>query len=402
MSERRGLQAAWVVVSLVMASAATAQSFGRFTYGVVLPDIRADLLDGSNSIAGALGTVNVAAYLIGTFAVSAVSSRLNQVDLIRIGMVLSTGGLFVASFATNAWLLGLTLFSMGFGGAMIWIPSPRVGAMALSEKRRGLGVGLVGSGIGMGIVAAGWLATLMGNRYGTDSWRMVYRVEAIFGLVVLALGSVVFRTGESTTGTSGGFGGFGALATIPGWKALTGAYACYGFFYLLVIGYLVARLEDDVGFSEARASAMFSLIGLGATFGGLLLGPLSDRIGRRQTMMWGFATFAGAIGAILTGQELIVAVGSLVVGLMFAGVPSTIAAYIVDTTSPERYGQAYAAATLAFGGAQAISPQIGGLIADLSGSFTLVFVVALVMAMLAAGVSSLLPTDPPRPADARP
>ncbi|MEZ5227345.1 MAG: MFS transporter [Acidimicrobiales bacterium] len=372
------------------------QSFGRFTYGVVLPDIRADLLDGSNSIAGALGTVNVAAYLIGTFAVSAVSSRLNQVDLIRIGMVLSTGGLFVASFATNAWLLGLTLFSMGFGGAMIWILAPGWGHGAVGEAAR----------------ARGWPRRLR-DRHGHRGGRLARHpdgqplrhrqlADGVPGRGHLrpggaGLGSVVFRTGESTTGTSGGFGGFGALATIPGWKALTGAYACYGFFYLLVIGYLVARLEDDVGFSEARASAMFSLIGLGATFGGLLLGPLSDRIGRRQTMMWGFATFAGAIGAILTGQELIVAVGSLVVGLMFAGVPSTIAAYIVDTTSPERYGQAYAAATLAFGGAQAISPQIGGLIADLSGSFTLVFVVALVMAMLAAGVSSLLPTDPPPP-----
>ncbi len=391
------LQAAWVIVALVMASAATAQSFGRFTYGVVLPDVRSDLLDGSNAIAGALGTLNVAAYLLGTFAVSAVSSRIRQVDLIRIGLTLSTTGLFVASIAPNAWVLGLTLFVMGLGGAMIWIPSPRVAAMALSEKRRGLGVGLVGSGIGLGIVAAGWLANVMGNQYGADGWRMVYRVEAAFGLCVLAVGSIVFRSGESTTGTSGGFGGFGALSTIPGWKALTGAYACYGFFYLLVVGYLVARLEDDAGFSEARASTMFSLIGLGAAFGGLLLGPASDRFGRRTTLMACFAIFAMAIGAILTGQRSIVAVASLVVGLMFAGVPSTIAAYIVDTTTPERYGQAYAAATLAFGGAQAISPQIGGLVADLSGSFTLVFVLALTMSVVAVGVASLLPADPPRP-----
>ncbi len=381
-----------------MASAATAQSFGRFTYGVVLPDVRADLLDGSNSIAGGLGTLNVAAYLLGTFVVSAVSSRIRQVDLIRIGLTLSTSGLFVASIAPNAWVLGLTLFVMGLGGALIWIPSPRVAAMALSEKNRGLGVGLVGSGIGIGIVVAGWLSNLMGNQYGADGWRMVYRVEAAFGLGVLALGMLVFRSGESTTGASGGLGGFGALSTIPGWKALTGAYACYGFFYLLVVGYVVARLEDDAGFSEARASTMFSLIGLGAAFGGLLLGPASDRFGRRQTMMWGFVIFAAAIGAILTGQEIVVAIACFVVGLMFAGVPSTIAAYIVDTATPERYGQAYAAATLAFGAAQAISPQIGGLVADLSGSFTLVFLLALVMALAAAGVSSLLPADPLRTA----
>ncbi len=396
MSERNPLQAAWVVVGLVMASAATAQAFGRFTYGVVLPDIRADLLDGSNSVAGAIGTTNVVAYLIGTFAASWLSARLNQVDLIRIGLVLSTSGLLLASFATSAVMLGLTLFLMGLGGALIWIPSPRVAAMALTARNRGLGIGLVGSGIGLGIVAAGWLSNLMSNRYGADGWRMVYRVEAGFGLTVLVLGLIAFRSGESTTGTSGGFGGIGALKTVPGWQALTGAYACFGFFYLLVIGYLVARLEDDAGFSEARASTMFALIGVGAALGGLLLGPMSDRFGRRNTMMWGFVIFAIAIAGILTGQPTVVAISSFLAGLMFGGVPSTIAAYIVDTTPPERYGQAYAAATLAFGSAQAISPQVGGLVADLSGSFTAVFVLALVVALLAAAVTSRLPTEPRR------
>ena len=288
------------------------------------------------------------------------------------------------------------LFSMGLGGALIWIPSPRVAAMALTERNRGLGIGLVGSGIGLGIVAAGWLSNLMSNHYGADGWRMVYRVEAGFGLTVLVLGLIVFRGGETTTGTSGGFGGVGALKTVPGWQALTGAYACFGFFYLLVIGYLVARLEDDAGFSEARASTMFALIGLGAALGGLLLGPMSDRFGRRNTMMWGFVIFAIAIAGILTGQPTVVAISSFLAGLMFGGVPSTIAAYIVDTTPPERYGQAYAAATLAFGSAQAISPQVGGLVADLSGSFTAVFVLALVIALLAAVVTSRLPTEPRR------
>lgn len=392
---RARLQVAWVIVALVMASAATAQAFGRFTYGVVLPDVRADLLGGSNSLAGALGTLNVGAYLLGTFAVSWLSSKVNQVDLIRIGLVLSTTGLAGASVAPNGWVLGFTLVLMGFGGAMIWIPSPRVAAMVLSEKRRGLGIGLVGSGIGIGIMVAGWLSTIMRSQAGEDSWRLVYRVEAGFGVCVLVLGALAFHSGEVTKGTSGGFGGFGALRIIPGWRALTGAYASYGFFYLLVVGYLVARLEDDAGFSEARASAMFSLIGAGAAFGGLLLGPASDRFGRRNTMTWGFIIFAAAIGAVLTGQPAIVAIGSFTVGLMFSGVPSTIAAYIVDTTPAEQYGQAYAAATLAFGASQAVSPQVGGFIADLTGSFTPVFVLALTIALLAAVISSRLPRDQP-------
>ena len=51
-----------LVVVLVMAGACVAQAFGRFTYGVLLPAVRDDML-GSNRAAGLLGTVNVAAYL---------------------------------------------------------------------------------------------------------------------------------------------------------------------------------------------------------------------------------------------------------------------------------------------------------------------------------------------------
>ena len=64
------LERAWVVVVLVAASACVAQSFGRFTWGVVLPGARDDVLDGSNTLAGLFGTLNVTAYLVGTLLMS--------------------------------------------------------------------------------------------------------------------------------------------------------------------------------------------------------------------------------------------------------------------------------------------------------------------------------------------
>ena len=54
----------WVAVALVAVGATVAQASGRFTYSVLLPAVRDDL-GLSNSIAGFLGTVNVAAYLLG-------------------------------------------------------------------------------------------------------------------------------------------------------------------------------------------------------------------------------------------------------------------------------------------------------------------------------------------------
>jgi predicted MFS family arabinose efflux permease len=137
---------AWLVVVLIMASACVAQAFGRFTWGVVLPGARDDLLGGSNTLAGRLGTLNVGAYLAGTLAVSWAASRVTLVGLVRIGLVISTVGLGLAAMAPSGPVLALALVVMGVGGAVIWIPGPAISARALPPHRSGMAVGLVGSG----------------------------------------------------------------------------------------------------------------------------------------------------------------------------------------------------------------------------------------------------------------
>jgi MFS family permease len=65
--------------------------------------------------------------------------------------------------------------------------------------------------------------------------------------------------------------------------------------------------------------------------------------------------------------------------------------YVVENTAARDYGPSFAAATLAFGLAQTISPPIGGLIADLSGSFTLVFLLSCVMGVIGLIVALRMP-----------
>jgi MFS family permease len=168
-------------VALVAIGAAVAQAFGRFTYGVMLPAVR-DELGISNSIAGSLGTVNVGAYLVGTIAVAAATGRYRLLQVMRAGFVCSTIGLTMAAVAPNALVLGVALFLTGFGGACIWIPAPVIAAAALAPERRGLAVGLMGSGIGAGIVFSGQLASYVRSNLGDDSWRTVYVIEAVIAV----------------------------------------------------------------------------------------------------------------------------------------------------------------------------------------------------------------------------
>lgn len=382
----------WLTIAIVMASACVAQAFGRFTWGVVLPGARDDLLDGSNTLAGFFGTLNVTAYMLGTLAVSWASSRVTLVGLVRIGLSISTAALGLAAFAPSGPVLGIALFAMGLGGATIWIPAPAISARALPPHRAGMAVGLVGSGIGFGLVFAGQMASWL-DRRSTDghSWQTLYRIEFGVAIVVLIGAFAILRSHGDRPALAGGFGGVRALRTVRAWVPATVAYAAYGFSYILVLAFLVARLEDDAGFSSGEAAAMFSLVGVAAMFGGLTLGPLSDRVGRRNTLTAAFVLFAACGLLVLTGRQPWVAIAVVGVGLVFSGAPALIIAHIVDHTDATTYGPAFSAATLAFGVAQMISPQIGGTIADWLGSFTWVFVLSAVLSGVGAVASSRLP-----------
>lgn len=389
---------AWIVVALVMAAACVAQAFGRFTWGVVLPDARDDVLDGSNTLAGFFGTLNVTAYMIGTLAMAWAASRFTLVQLVRIGLTISTSAIAVAAFAPNAPVLGLALFAMGLGGAVIWIPSPAIAARSLPPGRSGLAVGLVGSGIGLGLVFVGQLTAFL-DRHGDadDLWQTAYRIELLIALVILVGTFTALRSRGDRPALAGGFGGVSALRTVQGWIPLTVAYASYGFAYILLLAFLVARLEDDSGFSTGSATAMFSLIGVGSVFGGTTLGLLSDRVGRPLVLTGAFVSLGSCALLALTGQQPWVAIAATGIGLMFSGVPALIIGHVVDHTDADTYGPAFSAATLAFGVTQMVSPQIGGALADAAGSFTWVFALSAAVAAVGAVAALRLPSHRPRP-----
>ncbi len=387
----RTRQRAVATSAIVILAAAVAQGFGRVTYGVVLPDVREDVLDGSITLAGLLGTTNTFFYLAGSLAVAVLGASMAPIWIMRCGTVLSVSGISLAIVAPNGAVLGVALALMGLGGAAIWIPSPGMAAAVVSPTRRGLAVGLMGFGVGLGVLWSGQLKSIVSSQGG--DWRDVYGIHAIVGVVVLVLVFFALRGTSATRSARGGFGGFGVLSQMDGWRPLTFCYFTYGFGYLLVIAFLVARLEDDAGYSPGTASRFFTLLGVCTMLGGIVVGQLSDRLGRRRTLSVGFAAFSLSTLAILQGDTLWVSVGTIGCGLLFGGLATVIAAYIVDRTDATTYGPSYAAATFAFGVAQVASPQVGGAIADWRGSFTLVFILSATVMGIGAVTALFLPRD---------
>jgi predicted MFS family arabinose efflux permease len=372
------------MVLLVALASAVAQSFGRFSYALLLPAIDRDLL-GSYAVAGLVGTANVAAYLTGTLVVSALARRSRPAVLIQAGLALSTVGLGLLTIAGNAAWLAVGLGLTGIGGALIWVPAPGLAGSVVRPSRRGAAIGVAGSGIGGGIVFASALAAVLHGSGGDATWRTVYLVETGVALLTLVLCVLLLRPAPHRDDAAPVRSG--ALRRVPGWRGLAGGYAAYGLAYSIYTSYLVTALEDDAGFSPGHASAVYTLVGVALVAGGVVLGPLSDRWGRGRTLLLGYVAMSASILLVPVGSEPLASLSALLFGAMMSGLPAVIAAHLADVLTPREFAGAFGRCTLAFGVAQLCGPPLGGVLAESTGSFLLPFVLAAAVAAVGAGLS---------------
>lgn len=381
----------WIVVSLICVSASVGHAFGRFSYGALLPAVRDDL-GISNTLAGFIGGANVGAYLVGTLFVSWLAGRYRLLGIMRVGMVLAVVGLCGASFSSSAEMLGLSLCITGVGGALLWIPAPVIAADAIPANKRPLAVGLMGSGIGFGILFVSTLSGRLRDSMGDAAWAQAYQVQFYIGVVVMVFVLLLVWHQQAKPAGGGGVGGFSALQRMRGWFPLTLAYGCFGFMYLLFLGFLTTRLEDDSGWTSVDASMAFSVMGVAMIFGGPLLTTLAQRFGVRFMLSLAFGLWPLFTVIVLSGIALPVWFGCMGIGFLFSSLPSLITLYVVENTTAEDYGASFAAATLVFGVAQTISPPIGGWIADMTGSFIMVFLLSAITSLIGLAAVLRLPS----------
>ena len=381
----------WIVVSLICVSASVGHAFGRFSYGALLPAVRDDL-GISNTLAGFIGGANVGAYLVGTLCVSWLAGRYRLLGIMRVGMVLAVVGLCGASFSSSAEMLGLSLCITGVGGALLWIPAPVIAADAIPANKRPLAVGLMGSGIGFGILFVSTVSGRLRDSMGDAAWAQAYQVQFYIGVVVMVFVLLLVWHQQAKPAGGGGVGGFSALQRMRGWFPLTLADGCFGFMDLLFLGFLTTRLEDDSGWTSVDASIAFSVMGVAMIFGGPLLTTLAQRFGVRFMLSLAFGLWPLFTVIVLSGIALPVWFGCMGIGFLFSSLPSLITLYVVENTTAEDYGASFAAATLVFGVAQTISPPIGGWIADMTGSFIMVFLLSAITSLIGLAAVLRLPS----------
>jgi predicted MFS family arabinose efflux permease len=202
----------------------------------------------------------------------------------------------------------------------------------------------------------------------------VWAVEAVIGVLVVVAVTVGLRT--RAVARPSGPPALRTLRLLPGATALIVSYAGFAMGYVVFSSYLVAALKDDAGLSAGHAATVYSLVGLFGILGGLLVGRMSDRLGRRNLMAGAHTLMAVCALAVLLGAEPWVAIAAACFGVFASGMPAVVAAYVADHLEAVAVAGVLGVVTIAFGVSQAIGPLLGGWLADATGAFTLTFLLS--------------------------
>ncbi len=365
------------IVSLlaILAAAMVAQSFGRFTYPVLLKAINDDVLH-SLSRSGSLGTISLAAYLLGSGVVSWLSTRFDPSRIIKLGLVFSSVGLALLATSTGFLSLAIGLFVAGLGGAAVWVPAPGLAAALAGPSSGGMAIGFFGSGIGLGIFVVGPLTNAVRAGSGVGAWRPVYLIETVVAVVVTLAVAVLVR---APVAAPGAIAAVAVPATVirqvPGWGLLMAANGLFGASYSLFFYFFLTQLQD-AGWSSQSTNLVSSLIGLASVCGGVLFGRLSDRFGRPPLILAGFLIMATAPLLSLTASLVPVLGAAIGFGLCMTGTPTAMGALVADHLQGRAFGTAFGSLTFVGGAAQLLGPQMAGIVADRADSFAPAFVAA--------------------------
>jgi MFS family permease len=148
---------------------------------------------------------------------------------------------------------------------------------------------------------------------------------------------------------------------------------------------LYGLYRDEFGFSELMITVIFATYAAGVIAALLLLGRLSDEIGRRRVLLPGLAFSALSAVAFLLAQGLSpLLVGRILSGLSAGIFTGTATATLVDLAAPEARGRATLVATVANMGGLGCGPLLAGLVSEAGSPLRLPFWVDLALLVPAA------------------
>ena len=255
--------------------------------------------------------------------------------------------LVCAALAPNVPFMAAACLGMGLSASLAQQIIPLVAHLA-APQRRGRAVGLVMSGLLVGILGGRVLAGLLGQWLG---WRMVYGLAALLNLGSLLMLWRVLPRLEPDGGPAGGYLRLlgSTLAQIPRHAQLRSAGIVGGLFFgafsVFWVG-LTPLLAGSAYHLGPAVAGLFGILGLSGAIVAPWAGRRSDQPGGpRRVMFVGLCAVLAAWGAFAFGARslawLVLGVVLLDMGVQGAHIANQTRIFALDEASRSRINAVY-------------------------------------------------------------
>jgi MFS family permease len=351
------------------------------------------------------------------FLVSAVMSpllgrmmdRVGPRAVMELGVALMAAGLLLAPLTSEPWHLYATLgvlvgggsVCLGYSGQSLFLPNWFV-------RRRGLATGIAFAGVGVGSITLLPSVQLIIESAG---WRTACWSMGLLVLIVLAPINLLLRKRPEDIGLQpdGDAAPSAATPAVPSnvvdrtWAAVDWTLAravltvrfwwiAIGYFCALYAWYAVqvhqTKYLIEIGFTPAIAAWALGLVSLLGIPGQIVLGHISDRVGREWVWTAGSLGFAVCYLALLLLQAFPSAALLYVMiaaqGALGYGLTSVFAAIVAEIFQGKHYGTIFGTLMLAAIGGGALGPWATGALFDAYGNYTLAFWIGVALSLVSA------------------
>ncbi len=334
---------------------------------------------------------------VGTGILSIFVGRLN--DVIGPRVIMTGAGCLVGlgcvliSTVEAMWQLYLYFGIINVGMSAALVPIMSTVARWFVKKRAMMsGIVLAGTGVALMVVVP-----VCNQLIASFGWRSSYAIAGAATFVTIVVSAQFLRrdpaqlgqlpygydatnaahVGEPAAGSSVAE----AVRTVQLYLLAAVYFCAYFLFYVVVAHFVLHATANDVPL--ARAATVISVMGFAGILGRVLMGMVADRFGHRPTMVLNGMLVLAAFAVLLTAPDLwIMYAFAALFGFGHGGLAtmeSPMTAHIFGMRSHGAIlGMVFTGDTL--GGA--LGPVLAGVIFDQTQSYTLVFQVCLVIAVV--------------------
>jgi len=323
---------------------------------------------------GDIGTVGMLASLVSLFygwfslPVGFIADKCSRRLLIAASMVLCGGASIIVGLSPNVPVAAVGMIILGIG-ASLYHPCGYAHMALVSDEMRGRYMGYQGLGGDMGMAVSFLTSSILGSSFG---WRMTFLIWGVVGLAIAAVDLLVIKDivceVDPTQLRKGPVETVRRMFATAERRTLLLTFVIVvisGMLWTGVSNFIMVYITDVKMVALVIAGGLSTLKYTVGAFAMIIGGVLSDKLGRKKLLLFGYSLFAVSLVALtLAPSNLLILAGLVVVlGFAFFITQSPMNALLGDVSHKDTVGVTYGVNFTLKYGIGFFTPAIAGWLA---------------------------------------